>query len=294
VSAECVINISEGRDTRVIGDIANLGGELLLDVHSDEVHHRSVLTVGGPLDEVENCARAIVARAVGSIDLTRHEGIHPRFGAADVVPFVPLDLGPDRPTADSFDVVVEARNRFARWAGEELSLPCFFYGPERSLPAVRRGAFTSLVPDTGPGGPHPTAGACAVGARRVMLAYNLWISVPEEATLGAAKLADGIAAAVRGPAVRSLGFDRDSGAQISCNLIDPRSIGPAEIYDDVARRVEAAGGHIEQAELVGLLPEFVLASTPSHRWAELDINEERTIESRLAVRRTRSKRPDLR
>ena len=217
--AECVVNFSEGRDLAVVAAIGTAGGDRVLDVHSDPTHHRSVLTLGGPLDAVEAAARAVVARAVELIDLRAHTGVHPRFGAADVVPFVTL---PDTvSTAAGWDAVLGARNRLATWAGEELALPCFLYGPERSLPDVRRRAFSTLAPDTGPPRPHPSAGAAAVGARGVLVAYNVWLAGSDEGDADVTQVARSIAADLRGPAVRALGFALESGAQVSVNLIDP-------------------------------------------------------------------------
>ena len=180
--AECVINISEGRDGDTIEAVRDAGGATVLDVHSDPEHHRSVLTLGGTLEAVEDATRRVVSSAVTHIDLRSHVGVHPRLGAADVVPFVPLpdarapSTGSDRPELAVRPDVLTARNRFAAWAGAELELPCFLYGPERSLPDVRRNAFISLEPDTGPSTPHPTAGSTAVGARHVLVAYNVWIT----------------------------------------------------------------------------------------------------------------------
>jgi glutamate formiminotransferase len=263
---ECVVNVSEGRDLRVVDRIAAAAGPSLLDVHSDPWHHRSVLTLAGAL--VEEAARAVAAEAVATIDLRRHEGVHPRLGAVDVVPFVPL-------RGSSLEDAVDARNRFASWAGEELGLPCFYYGPERSLPDVRRRAFRSLAPDTGPAEPHPTAGACAVGARPVLVAYNLWLTSDADVAL-----ARRVAATIRGPSVRALGLDLGGRAQVSCNLIEPHVVGPAQVYDAVARLAP-----IERAELVGLVPNSVLEAVAPERRQALDLSEDRTIEARLAKRR---------
>jgi glutamate formiminotransferase len=275
VLAECVINISEGRDRSTVGTVAAAAGDTLLDVHCDPDHHRSVLTLGGPLDRVERSARSVVARALATIDLTAHRGVHPRFGVVDVVPFVPLE--------GTIDDAVGARDRLAHWAGAELGIPCFLYGPGRTLPEVRREAFRSLAPDAGPPAPHPTGGAMAVGARRALVAYNLWITGATGSDgSGALPAARAIAGAVRGPAVRALGLAVGNGAQVSCNLVDPTRVGPAEIFDDVVRRAREAGMSVERAELVGLLPESVLRAVPRHRWADLDLGDDRTIEHRLA------------
>ena len=276
---ECVINISEGRDVDVIRDIADQAEATLLDVHTDPEHHRSVLTLGGQRDSIEEAARSVISTAVRRIDLGDHQGVHPRMGVVDVVPFVPL--GP----TGRIDTAIDARNRLAAWAGSDLELPCFLYGPERSLPDVRREAFRTLDPDTGPSTPHPTAGATAVGARPLLVAYNIWITVSEGSefdTAGAVGLARGIASSIRSPSVRSLGLAVGSGAQVSCNLIEPHATDVATLFDTVSHLVDEAGGDVERAELVGLVPRELLTGVPSHRWAELDLSEEKTIEGRLA------------
>lgn len=259
---ECVVNVSEGRDEVVVAALAQEAAGALLDVHRDADHHRSVLTLAGP--DVEEAARRVVAAAVAAVDLRAHAGAHPRLGAADVVPFVPLG-GSD--PADA----VRARDALARWAGGELGVPCFLYGPERTLPDVRREAFRSLAPDTGPSRPHPTAGATAVGARAVLVAYNLWLA-PGTGVDEARRIARGI----RGPGILALGLAVGAGAQVSCNLVDPLAVGPAAAFDAVARHAPVA-----RAELVGLAPAAVLAAAPRHRWVELDLGPERTIEARL-------------
>jgi len=237
------------------------------------------MTLGGPAPAVEAAARTLAVSAVALLDLGPHRGIHPRFGVIDVVPFVPLPAPATGGAAD-LDRAVRARDRFAGWAGRELSLPCFLYGPipgrpGRSLPDVRRHAFVTMRPDSGPRRPHPTAGATAVGARGPLVAYNLWIAGADIA------VAREVARAVRGERVRALAFDLDGAAQVSCNLIDPAAFGPAQVFDDVATRLRAVGGWIERAELVGLIPDAVLARTPSHRWPELNIGPAVTIEARL-------------
>jgi glutamate formiminotransferase/glutamate formiminotransferase/formiminotetrahydrofolate cyclodeaminase len=167
---------------------------------------------------------------------------------------------------------VEARNRFAQWAGLSLHVPCFAYGPERSLPDVRRQAWRTLQPDTGPGQPHPTAGAVAVGARPVLIAYNLWLAEPDLAR------AREIARALRSPVVRTLGLPVGDAVQVSCNLIAPWSFGPEAAYDAVASRAGVA-----RAELVGLAPAAVVEAVPAHRWLELDLDPASTIEARLEL-----------
>jgi len=280
---ECVVNISEGRDRRKIEHVAKGAAGLLLDLHVDGHHNRSVLTIGGGGADVEAAARQVVERAINTIDLRAHTGVHPRMGAADVVPFVPLD--------GAVDTVVGARDRTARFIGDVLRVPSFLYGPDRTLPAVRRGAFAQLFPDYGPRHPHPRAGATAVGARGSLVAYNVWIegpgiggAEPAEPDVGVTDVARQVAAAVRGPGLRAIGVPYGAGAQVSCNLVDPDRLGPDRAYDLIATALEHRGGGVVRAELVGLVPESVLRAVPTHRWRELDLSASRTIEARLEAR----------
>lgn len=256
---ECVVNISEGRDPAVIRAIASAAGDALLDVHTDADHNRSVLTLLG-----EAAPRSVAAAAVAALDLTEHDGAHPRIGVVDVVPFVALQ---GSTAADA----VAARDRFCTWAGTELALPCFRYGTERTLPEVRRGAFSELSPDCGPSAPHPTAGAVAVGARPVLVAYNVWLAEPDLA------LAKRVAAALRSPSVRALGLQVGDEVQVSMNLIDPTVTGPGAATDAVAAQARVA-----RCELVGLVPEAVLEREPAGRWDDLDLAPDRTIEARIS------------
>jgi glutamate formiminotransferase len=263
----CVINVSEGRDPSVVEAVAAAAGRLLLDLHSDPHHHRSVLTLAGPeTDLLQEAARRVAAEAVRRIDLRAHLGVHPRLGAVDVVPFVPL-------AGSTLTDAVAHRDHFAAWAAAALHLPCFLYGPERALPDVRREAFAGLVPDRGPAVPHPTAGAVCVGARPVLVAYNLWLA--PEVGLDAARR---VAIDLRGPGVRALGLDVGGHRQVSCNLLEPLRFGPLDAYDAVASRATVA-----RAELVGLVPVAVLDAVPPERWAQLDLDAERTLEARLAA-----------
>jgi len=288
-AAECVINISEGRDPVVIGTVATAGGAALLDVHSDAEHHRSVLTLAGTLPEVEAAARSVAGAAVETIDLRTHRGVHPRLGAVDVVPFVPLTDPDDAVGAEAaWSDVLAARDRFADWLGVSLGVPCFRYGPERTLPDVRRQAFTALAPDTGPAAPHPTAGACAVGARHVLIAYNVWIRAepgpdrPDDDEVVA--VARSLASELRRPGLRTLGLAVDGGAQVSCNVVDPEAVGLVDVYDAVARAAAGRRCRVWRGELVGLVPGSALAAVPDRRWAELGLRAEDTIEFRRSTR----------
>jgi glutamate formiminotransferase len=264
---ECVVNISEGRDSVVLAALGRAAGSCLLDVHSDGDHHRSVLTLGGPRPALDEAVRAVARATVAAVDLRGHAGVHPRFGSLDVVPWVslrgwPVGNGP-------IQSAIVARDSFASWAGPALGLPCFLYGPERSLPEVRRHAWHTLPPDHGPTVPHPTAGAAAVGARSVLVAYNVWLAEADMATAGV------IARDLRGPHLRTLALQVGDAVQVSCNLTDPWLVGPEAVFDAVASRAGVA-----RAELVGLAPRAVLEGVSRHRWRELDLDPSSTIEAR--------------
>ena len=279
---ECVVNVSEGRDDAVLRRLAAAAAPALLDLHRDPDHHRSVLTLAGPPDAVTTAARSLAAESVALLDLRNHAGAHPRLGVLDVVPFVPYE--PGRPAPEDLAPAVTLRDAFARWLGAELGVPSFLYGPlpggrTRSLPDVRRRAFAGggggLTPDFGPALADPRTGATAVGARRVLVAYNLWVS--------SAEVARRVAPLVRRPEVRALGLAVGERAQVSCNLLDPDRYGPGALHDAVATLVAQEGAEVQGAELVGLIPEGVLAAVPRHRWAALGLSSEQTIECRLAA-----------
>ncbi len=260
----CPVNVSEGRSSAVIDALVVAAGDDLLDVHTDADHHRSVLTVVGV-----QAALAVADVAVQRIDLRLHRGAHPRLGAVDVVPFVPVD-------GSALDEAEVARDQAVRWLGEVLAVPAFAYGrpDEPTLPAIRTQAFATLAPDAGPNAPHQTAGATAVGARGPLVAYNLWLVDPDLA------LARSLARSLRRPAVRALGLAVGSSVQVSCNLLQPSTVGPDAVYDAVAAVTPVA-----RAELVGLVPQNVLASVDRRRWERLDLSPDRTVEERLSRRR---------
>lgn len=264
---ECVPNFSCGPEIaqalcRAIDDIPRL---VLLGCESDSDHMRSVITLAGPPEAVLAGAKAMVREAVERIDLSTHKGVHPRFGAADVVPFIPLE------GASLSDCVAVSRE-FGAWAAEELALPVYFYeaaaqAPERrDLAALRRvlrrakkeGA-SLPKPDLGPGQGHPRAGVLITGARFFLLAFNVNLKTKD------IKVARRIAKAIRAssgglPAVKALAFRLESRGQVqvSMNLVDYRQTGPVE----ATRRIEAmcreAGVEIADTELIGLIPQEAL------------------------------------
>ena len=257
----CAANFSEGRRAEVVAAIATAADRppaRLLDVHTDPDHNRSVLTVAGLPAAIADAILAAAAVAVGGIDVGTHSGVHPRIGAVDVIPYAPMDRGA-MPAA-----VAAARDSAARlWS--ELAVPSFLYGEAaggRPLPELRRQAFRDLAPDYGGPGPHPTAGAAAVGAREVLVAYNVDLAT------GDVEAARAIAAEIREsagglPHVRALGLALPSRgiAQVSTNLLRPSVTPLGAVFEAVARRAAARGVGIEGSEIVGLAPRAALPPT---------------------------------
>jgi glutamate formiminotransferase len=271
---ECVINVSEGRDAALLEPLDRASGSSWRNRHSDVFHNRSVFTLIAEAPDLESDVRTLIDAAFGGLDLANHEGVHPRFGVVDVVPFVALD-------AEDTRAAIELRDRTGEWIAATYDVPVFFYGAlegtVRTLPEVRRRAFGDLAPDLGPPFASSRLGAVACGQRPILLAWNLWL---EGVDLGEARA---IAASLRRNEVRSLAFAVGDQVQVSCNLIEPMVIGPDVVYDQVLARLRSPG-RIERAELVGLAPRVVLDAIDPSRWAQLDLSEERTIEARLARR----------
>ena len=227
-------------------------------MHTDPDHNRSVFTLVG-----HEAPRVLTRTALEMLSLENHEGVHPRVGVVDVVPFVPL-------FDSTMDDAMRARDAFATWVADELEIPVFLYGPERSLPDIRRHGWKTLVPDVGPRSPHARGGAVCVGARPPLVAWNMWlrgINIEQTRT---------IATAVRTNEIRTLGLQVGEFTQVSCNLIAPDEYGPDRAYDTVAAHVP-----IERCELVGLIPQSSLKKISPDRWEALDVDETKTIEWRL-------------
>jgi glutamate formiminotransferase len=258
---ESVPNFSEGRDRGTIDALAGALGSRarLLDIHSDEDHNRSVFTLVGSGDELVEALLAGIACAQERIDLRRHEGAHPRIGAADVVPIVPL-------TAQDANRARETALRLAKRAGEELALPVFLYGDVGGgrRPRFFRGGGTAelqrridageLEPDFGPARLSDSAGAMLVGARRPLIAFNVNLRGPLEA---AAEIASVIREAGGGfPGVRALGLElpRAGLVQVSMNVEDWEAAALHEIVAQVEQEAAAREAEIVGSELVGLMP----------------------------------------
>jgi glutamate formiminotransferase len=295
---ECVPNFSDGRDPAVAVDlraaISAVEGVCLLGWHTDRDHNRSVATFAGPPESVQEAAFRAIACAAERIDLRRHQGVHPRLGATDVCPFVPLVEG-------ELPRCVLAAHALGERVAAELGLPVYLYGaaarrPERcALPAVRRGGFEGLRldaerdperrPDLGPAGLHPSAGAVTIGAREVLVAFNVNLESRDLA------LARSIARAIREsdgglPGIRALGLALESQGcvQVSINLCAPRRTGLVPVFEAVERLARASGTAIRASELVGLAPRFALdeAIARAVRLPDFDARRD-VLESALAA-----------
>ena len=268
---ECVPNFSEGRRPQVIAAIreamAAIERTAVLDVSSDTSHNRTVITFVASAETAVEAAFAGIAKARDLIDLTRHSGEHPRMGAADVVPFVPLE-------GTTMEECIALARAVGERVGRELDIPVSLYEraatrPEReNLADVRRGEFEGLrdsipddparAPDFGPARVHPTAGAVAIGARPFLVAYNVYLGGKEH--LAVAKK---VAKAVRGSSgglkyVKGLGLEVDGQAQVSMNLVDIDQTPMHRAFDAVKMEATAHGVAPTWSEIVGLVPERAL------------------------------------
>src|SRR6266700_2020340 len=264
---ECVPNFSEGRNAATIDALrralSSVPGVRLLDVQADAAHNRSVFTLVAPPDASVEAALAAMRVATERIDLSRHTGEHPRMGATDVVPFVPVrDVTMD-------DCVALAR-RLAERAAAELQIPAYLYAkaatrPERErLPDIRKGEFEGLRerlgkdpaadPDFGPQRIHPTAGATAIGARPSLVAFNIYLDTRDVAI--AKEIAKQIRTSSGGlPAVQASGVEVGGKAQVSMNLLDIDVTSPAAVFTAVESAARQRGVGILTSEVVGLIPE---------------------------------------
>ena len=290
---EAVPNFSEGRDlAKVEGLVDLIGGHdvEILDWSADPDHHRSVVTFIGAPAAVEAASVSAAAYALEHFDLRNHEGVHPRVGALDVLPFVPLhDLEMD-------DAVASAHRAGRRIA--DLGIPVFFYGqaatpPGRGLAEIRRGGFEALRGGWPPGrkpdlpagapAPHPTAGVTCVGARPVLLAWNVVVSGID---VGDARE---IATLIRErgggfPGLRALGLrlEAQDRVQISMNLEDPERVLPLDVFDRIEAEVRSRGGHIAETEVIGMMPDTLVLPDSAGRLKLPDLGTARVLSHRVA------------
>jgi glutamate formiminotransferase len=294
---ECVPNFSEGRNQETISAlvdaIRSVAGVALLDQEMDADHNRSVLTFAGSPESVSEAALRAVGKAVELIDLNQHAGVHPRIGAADVVPFVPVQ-----------GISLEDCAGIATRVGEEIwrrfQVPVYFYEaaarrPDRvNLENIRRGQFEALrdevgvnpdrAPDAGEPRLHPTAGACVVGARKFLIAYNINLNTPD------VEIAKRIARAIRFSSggyryVKAMGVELTSRrlAQVSMNLTDFEQTPVHRVFETVRREAERYGVSVAGSEIVGLIPKKALEAAADFYLRCENFHSEVVLENRLAA-----------
>src|SRR5213593_760224 len=292
---ECVPNFSEGRDRAKVDAIVEamkLDGVYLLDREMDADHNRCVITLVGEREPIQEAAIRGVGKAAELIDLNTHQGAHPRMGAADVVPFIPIE-----------GVTIEVCVAMARHVGEQIwkryQIPVYLYEaaatiPERqNLESIRRGQFEGIraeiatnparKPDFGDPRVHPTAGATVVGARKALIAYNINLNTPD------VTIAKDIAKRVRFssgglPFVKAMGLllkDRNQ-AQVSMNLTDYEQTPVELVFETVGREAEQYGVSIAGCEIVGLIPQKALEQAVEFYLRVENFSPEMILENRLA------------
>ena len=293
---ECVPNFSEGRRPEVLDEIVGamtaVEGVRLLDKEMDADHNRAVVTMIGEPESVLEAAFRGIAKAKDLIDLTGHEGEHPRMGATDVCPFVPVqDV--------TMDDCVELAKRLGERVGGELEIPVFLYEaaatrPDRqNLAAVRKGQFEGLRdaigkdpardPDFGPAGIHPTAGATAIGARPFLIAYNINLGTTN------VKIAKAIAKSIRHSGgglrhVKAMGFEiKDRGiVQVSINMVDFRGTPLFRVFEMVKSEAARHGVPVIGSEIVGLVPADALADCADFYLRLENFQRDQVLENRLS------------
>jgi len=293
---EAIPNVSEGRDAARLdrfGAAIAGGGATLLDRTADWSHHRAVFTFAADRAHLERAAAALAAAAIAEIDLTTHAGVHPRIGALDVLPFVPLGSA-------SMDEAVAIAHAVGRAIAETLHVPVFLYeaaarsAERRPLEALRRGGLAGLAarlherawrPDYGPATLHPTAGAMAIGARGPLVAWNL---VLDRADLPLARhIARTIRASGGGlPHLKALGLalEHTGQVQVSMNLTAYRTTSMADVFRAVEAAARDAGTAIADSEIIGLVPRAALADLAVVAPAIAARHGEQVLEDRLAAR----------
>ncbi|HEY1800028.1 MAG TPA: glutamate formimidoyltransferase [Terriglobales bacterium] len=291
---ECVPNFSEGRDQSKVDAIIaamKVDGAYLLAREMDADHNRSVVTIAGDPEAMQEAAIRGVGKAVELIDLNSHRGVHPRLGAADVVPFVPLE------GATLEDCVAMARHVGAEiW--KRYAVPAYLYEAaatsreRRNLENVRRGGFevvrdeiasiAARRPDFGDLKLHPTAGAAIVGARKILIAYNIFLNTHDVEV--ARKVARAVRTSSGGlPCVKASGFLVRGQAQVSMNLTDFEQTSMAQVFAVVQSEAAKHGAEVASSELIGLVPQKALEQITLASLRLENFDEARILENRLAV-----------
>ena len=292
---ECVPNFSEGRRPEVVTAIrdamARVEGVTILDSSSDASHNRSVITFVVPLERAVEAAFAGIKEASKHIDLREHSGEHPRIGAADGGPFVPLE-------DTTMDDCIALARELGQRVGAELGIPVYLYERAASRPTrvnladVRRGQFEGLStelgsnpdrdPDFGPPAIHPSAGAVAIGARPFLVAYNVYLGDASNLPL-AKTIAKGVRESSGGfKHVKGLGLEVDGQAQVSMNLVDTEATPLHVPFDFISSQAKAGGAEVTWSEIVGLVPERVLFESAKHYLKLAQFTNDQVLERQVA------------
>lgn len=282
---ECVPNFSEGRNPETVRQIAaaiaSVETACVLDRHIDPDHNRSVITFVATAERVVEAAFAGVKCASELIDMRRHEGVHPRLGATDVLPFVPI-------RGVTIDDCVALAHEAGSMVARELSIPVYYYEraalhPERvNLEDVRRGARSQMAPDEGPDRFHDSAGAIVVGARPFLIAFNVVLRSDDVAI--ARRIARTIRARNGGlPFLKALGFQLHTRnlVQVSMNLVNYEVTGMGDAYDAIRREADALGVDIASTEIVGLVPRNALDRNAQYFRKLENFSEETILENQI-------------
>ena len=282
---ECVPNFSEGRKTETVQQIAEAIGAVesacVLDRHTDPDHNRSVITFVATPERVVEAAFASVKRASELIDMRVHAGVHPRLGATDVLPFVPV-------RGVTLEECVALAHEAGRTIARELSIPVYYYesaalrADRVNLEDVRRGAQTQSTPDEGPAEFHESAGAVVVGARPFLIAFNVVLRSDDVAI--ARQIARTIRARNGGlPYLKALGFQLETRSlvQVSMNLVNYQVTGMGAAYEAIRREADALGVAIESTEIVGLVPRNALDREAEYFRKLENFSEETILENQI-------------
>jgi glutamate formiminotransferase len=295
ILVECVPNFSEGRDfviiDKIVDSFRNKKSLKLLDYSNDIYHNRMVVTIVGTPNAVKEAIIEAIGKAVQLIDLNKHEGEHPRMGAADVVPFIPIsNMTMEEAVALSKEVASEVASRYG--------LPVYLYenaatAPHRqNLADVRKGQFEGLAtkmndplwkPDFGPSTPHPTAGASIIGARNYLIAYNINLNTDN------LEIAKTIARKIRFssggfPFCKAMGVTIENGSQVqvSMNLTDFNTTSMFKVFEAVKKEAELMGVTVDCSELIGMVPLKAITDVAAECLLLKDFTPDRIIENRLS------------
>lgn len=290
---ECVPNFSEGRKKQIIEKIANsakkVKGVKVLDVEWDKSHNRSLVTIVGAPKDVFDASFEMIKTATLLIDMEKHKGEHPRIGATDVVPFIPV-------SGVLMEECVKLASKLGQKVAKELKIPVYLYEAAATridrvnLADIRKGEYEELKleiekkierkPDFGEAKMHPTAGAIVIGARKYLIAYNVNLDTKDISI--AKKIAGKIREKGGGlPAVKALGFEVDGYAQVSMNLVDYEKTNFDEVYRAIEKEAKKLGIGIKSSEIYGMVPLEALVKAVKDTFKTTGFKSEQVLEKRL-------------